>query len=282
MEQETQNDAIARRIRAARAVKGYNQSEMARQLGVDRSNYNRLESRAEKLSIEMLTRIAKTLDVELLSLLTDIPIPIHANWGRFGVTFPEPIPMSKLLGSQRNAVPDDSTLVYRKQITDKEEIITGFQNSRQILIRQVELGLLRTASALRLEAVSNSEMGEIHMKSYLNFHIPPLYDFPYADEQQSLLDRTYSGFQFMFLIAYVNLTEGNFSNLVTRCIESYIIPHNTLYARAFLHLRNAKETIVGRDGSDLLRHQWMIQDQQEHTDPASPSAPKNSSESDGT
>ncbi|MFD1142166.1 helix-turn-helix domain-containing protein [Larkinella insperata] len=60
---------IAENIKAIRESKGIKQSELARALGVEPTNYPRIEKRDKRLTIEMLEKIAKALGVSVYELL---------------------------------------------------------------------------------------------------------------------------------------------------------------------------------------------------------------------
>lgn len=70
-QEESLSDAVSRRIKAIRSTKGLNQNEIAKRLDIDRSNYHRMENRGDKNTVEQLNRLAKVLDVPLVSFLTD-------------------------------------------------------------------------------------------------------------------------------------------------------------------------------------------------------------------
>ncbi|MCK8495904.1 helix-turn-helix domain-containing protein [Spirosoma sp. RP8] len=61
---------VSNNIKAIRTEKGITQSEIARIIGVERTNYHRLENRGEKLTIEQAESIAEALGVTLVELLT--------------------------------------------------------------------------------------------------------------------------------------------------------------------------------------------------------------------
>jgi transcriptional regulator with XRE-family HTH domain len=62
-------DEIAERIKAVRETKRIKQNEIAAALGVDSSNYAKLEKRGRKLTLEQLEKIADILDISLIDLL---------------------------------------------------------------------------------------------------------------------------------------------------------------------------------------------------------------------
>ncbi len=60
---------LSKNISNTRVSKGLTQLEVAVKLGIEQSNYSRLEARGEKLTIEQLQKIAKTLGVGVSELL---------------------------------------------------------------------------------------------------------------------------------------------------------------------------------------------------------------------
>lgn len=62
-------DIIAERIKAVRETKRIKQSEIAAALGIDSSNYAKLEKRGEKLTLEQLGAVADALGIFLIDLL---------------------------------------------------------------------------------------------------------------------------------------------------------------------------------------------------------------------
>lgn len=62
--------SISDRIKAIRESKKIRQSDIARALGIEPTNYPRLENRGNKLSFEQLEAIAGVLEVSVLDILT--------------------------------------------------------------------------------------------------------------------------------------------------------------------------------------------------------------------
>lgn len=65
---------ISKRIVEVREGKHITQTELARKLEMEQSNYSRLEKRGDKLTVEQLERIAQALDVTVGELLGYIPV----------------------------------------------------------------------------------------------------------------------------------------------------------------------------------------------------------------
>ena len=60
---------LSENIKAIRERKGIKQSEMARALGIEPTNYPRIEKRDKRLTVDMLERIAAALGVSMVELL---------------------------------------------------------------------------------------------------------------------------------------------------------------------------------------------------------------------
>ncbi|RFS16094.1 helix-turn-helix domain-containing protein [Emticicia sp. C21] len=62
-------DNVSQTIKSIRERKGIKQAEIAKSLGIERTNYHRLENRGVKLTIEQLSQIADALEVSISDLL---------------------------------------------------------------------------------------------------------------------------------------------------------------------------------------------------------------------
>ena len=62
---------LVERIRHFREKKRIKQSELSEALGIDSSNYSRIEKRGKQMSVEQLEKIARVLDVSVAELLSD-------------------------------------------------------------------------------------------------------------------------------------------------------------------------------------------------------------------
>lgn len=125
----TQPDPISRRIKAIRAEKGISQTDLAQKIGVERSNYHRLENRGEKLAYELLDRIATALDVSVIDLLTD---------QEFGEAATEP-------GSLARRVTE-----LEDRLRDKQQIIDSLEVTTRFIQKRIYDILFATAQELRL------------------------------------------------------------------------------------------------------------------------------------
>lgn len=57
------NELLGSRIKALRNAKHYTQEQIADQIGISRQRYARIENGTNNITLEMLSRIAKILDV---------------------------------------------------------------------------------------------------------------------------------------------------------------------------------------------------------------------------
>ena len=57
------NALLGGRIKALRTAKNYTQEQVAERLGISRQKYARIENGANSITLDILTRIAKILDV---------------------------------------------------------------------------------------------------------------------------------------------------------------------------------------------------------------------------
>lgn len=64
---------ISKNIKAIRELSKISQSEIARRLGVEPTNYPRMEKRGNKLTVEQLEKIAGALGVSVIELMTGEP-----------------------------------------------------------------------------------------------------------------------------------------------------------------------------------------------------------------
>lgn len=64
---------VSENIKRVREAKGLKQADIAKAIGMERTNYHRIENRGSKLTIEQLEAIAGALEVSVLELLTGEP-----------------------------------------------------------------------------------------------------------------------------------------------------------------------------------------------------------------
>ena len=57
------NELLGGRIKALRSVKNYTQEQIADQIGVSRQKYARIESGANSITLDILSKLAEVLDV---------------------------------------------------------------------------------------------------------------------------------------------------------------------------------------------------------------------------
>lgn len=57
------NELLGSRIKALRSAKGFTQEQIADQIGVSRQKYARIESGTNSITLDILSKVAKVLDV---------------------------------------------------------------------------------------------------------------------------------------------------------------------------------------------------------------------------
>ena len=62
------NELLGNRIKSLRISKDYTQEQMAELIGISRQKYARIESGANNITLEVLSRIAKILEVQVVDI----------------------------------------------------------------------------------------------------------------------------------------------------------------------------------------------------------------------
>lgn len=62
------NELLGNRIKELRSAKNFTQEQMADQIGVSRQKYARIEKGTNQITLEMLSRIARVLDVTVADI----------------------------------------------------------------------------------------------------------------------------------------------------------------------------------------------------------------------
>jgi len=71
------NELLGSRIKALRSAKHLTQEQVADQIGVSRQKYARIESGVNNITLEILSQIAKVLDVtvgDITKVLDEVPV----------------------------------------------------------------------------------------------------------------------------------------------------------------------------------------------------------------
>lgn len=71
------NELLGSRIKALRGAKNFTQEQVADQIGVSRQKYARIENGANNITLEILSQIAKVLDVtvgDITRVLDETPV----------------------------------------------------------------------------------------------------------------------------------------------------------------------------------------------------------------
>ena len=114
------------KIRTFRTLRGFTQEYMADQLHVAQNTYSKYENNSEKLSIELLDKIAKALGVSVTDLISNTPIIINNQTSNQG---------SQGIGHVENLHTDQRDM-YSKIIDSKDDEI---RNLRDVIIVLKEL-----------------------------------------------------------------------------------------------------------------------------------------------
>lgn len=71
------NELLGNRIKALRSTKNFTQEQLAEKIGVSRQKYARIEKGTNSITLDILSKIAKVLDVtvgDITKVLDDIPL----------------------------------------------------------------------------------------------------------------------------------------------------------------------------------------------------------------
>lgn len=74
------NELLGSRIKELRGSKNFTQEQVADQIGVSRQKYARIESGANNITLEILSKIAKVLDVtvgDITRVLDETPVVVY-------------------------------------------------------------------------------------------------------------------------------------------------------------------------------------------------------------
>ncbi|QHV97891.1 helix-turn-helix domain-containing protein [Spirosoma endbachense] len=223
----TQTDPISLRIKSIRQQKGISQTDLAQQLGIDRSQYHRLENRGEQLPLAMLGRIAQALGVSRLTLL-DESTP--------GESTDQDESISQLTARAEQ---------LEAHLADQQRLLAHLDAANQALVQQVELCLARLARRYRLDQLDvpgvDSPGGSLIAVQLAG---PSLEQFPHRTQQHVLFDKTYSGRQLVYLALQASISEASLFELILRLIDLQLIEPTKLYARAFLYLNQMTQVYV--------------------------------------
>lgn len=75
------------KIRSIRLLRGFSQEYMAEKLEIDQTKYSRIETDSQKLSVDMVQKIASVLDVSMADITNNEPLIIQniaSNYGAQG------------------------------------------------------------------------------------------------------------------------------------------------------------------------------------------------------
>ena len=118
---------IGENIKNLRELKNYSQSAMAKMLEVSQKTYSNIEMSGNKITVELIEKIAKILNVSFNKVLELNAEAILNNTNQTGGI------------SQLNAAPSTNNLgeknfeIYEKLILEKDEVITSLKEMITLL-----------------------------------------------------------------------------------------------------------------------------------------------------
>lgn len=160
---------ISKAISAIREGKGIKQIEIATMLGIEQSNYSRLEKRGNKLAIDQLQAIADALGVTMLDILT---------WGEVKLEPSEDDAIKEIQQLRKHVVELESRLY------DKNFIIS---NTKTLINSRLSTIFYDVVAELKLGTIKfKDEDGKTISMPYADLDsqsIPENYDFELSDTE---------------------------------------------------------------------------------------------------
>ncbi|GAB4018832.1 helix-turn-helix domain-containing protein [Spirosoma koreense] len=153
-------DKVSFRIKLIRLEKGISQTEVADTIGMERSNYNRMENRGEKLSFELIEKIAKALGVSLAELL---------NWGEENGSQPNPLTIHQAKESSLKL----QALERTRDLM--QDYIESLQRKLQLVTSEFQRSIDDTGEELKLGTVTTHEETDEYGLYYTTFTDQELY-----------------------------------------------------------------------------------------------------------
>lgn len=114
------------KIRSIRILRGFSQEFMAQKLGIDQANYSRIETGSTKLTVEILSNLAKILDVSVADITNPDPLVIQNIASNYGAQ-----------GRIENFYADQREL-FEKQLADKDKEIERLSKQVDRLLKIIE------------------------------------------------------------------------------------------------------------------------------------------------
>lgn len=107
------------KIRALRLLRGFSQEHMSNELGIDQTKYSRIETNTQKLTVDMVEKIASVLGVSIADITSNEPLIIQNIASNYGAQ-----------GKIENFYADQKE-TYEKQLSSKDKEI-------ERLVKQIE------------------------------------------------------------------------------------------------------------------------------------------------
>jgi len=114
------------KIRSIRLLRGFSQEYMAEKLGIDQTKYSRIETGAQKLSVDMVQKIATVLDVSMTDITNNEPLIIQNIASNYGAQ-----------GRIENFYADQKEL-FEKQLASKDKEIDRLSKQIEQLMKMLE------------------------------------------------------------------------------------------------------------------------------------------------
>lgn len=133
-------DTISKKIKAIREGKNIRQADIAKELGMERTNYHRLENRDEKLTIEQLKQIANALGVGVNELL-DIEVKNYDN--------------------EKVILLEKRVLELEKWLTDKDKLNKRLEESLKESDEHREIYIAKLVSEVILQVAYVNKIGTV-------------------------------------------------------------------------------------------------------------------------
>jgi transcriptional regulator with XRE-family HTH domain len=114
------------KIRSLRLLRGYSQEYMADKLEINQTTYSRIETDQQKLTAEMLEKIARLLGVSVTDITNNEPLIIQNNASNYGAQ-----------GKIENFYADQKDL-YEKMIAAKDKEIERLSKQVESLMKLFE------------------------------------------------------------------------------------------------------------------------------------------------
>ncbi len=115
------------KIRTLRMLRGYSQEFMAENLGMTQTSYSRIETNQQKLTAEVLEKIAGLLGVTTVDITSNEPVIIQNNASNQGTQ----------IGHNENYFAEQKEL-YQKIIDSKEKEIERLIKQNDSLMKLLE------------------------------------------------------------------------------------------------------------------------------------------------